>query len=280
MRTLKSLLVISGVALLLSSCDVKDPIYNTDHPDNGKITLTTDWSARGTGIDVPATYRVRMGDFIETFSQPINSPENRIEPGEYSLRVYNEPGNPAVSGTTATADYADGILGWLFTSAQNVEIEADSHHNFTAAMRQQVRELTLVIEPTGGSTGRIESITASLSGIAGTLDFVSDTHGTPSNVHLTFTQITTGADTGKWSATVRLLGVTGTQRLTGTITFDGGNPGNIPLDSDLTSRLSAFNDNKTEPLQLGGTIVETPTGAGFTATINDWEKKTGTGVAN
>lgn len=280
MRTLKSLLVISVAALSLASCDVKDPIYNTDHPDHGTITLTTDWSAGGTGIDIPATYRVRMGDFNETFTQPVNSPEDWFEPGDYNLLVYNEPGNPTVNGTTATANYSAGALGWLFTSAQSVAIEADNHHNITAVMRQQVRELTLVIEPTGGSSGRIENITASLSGAAGTFDFESGTHAAPSNVPLTFTQITDGADAGKWSATVRLLGVTGTQRLTGTITFAGGSPGNMPLDSDLTSGLSTFNDNKTQPLQLGGTIIETPTGAGFTATINDWEKKTGTGVAN
>ena len=36
----------AGTLLLLSDCDVKDPIYNTSHPDKGQITLTTDWSAR------------------------------------------------------------------------------------------------------------------------------------------------------------------------------------------------------------------------------------------
>lgn len=279
MRTLKSLLIILGAALLLSSCNVKDPIYNTDHPEHGMTTLNTDWSARGTGIDVPATYRVRMGDFNETFTEPVISPNERFEPREYSLHVYNEPGNPTVNGTTVTTDYTSGTLGWLFTSAQNVEIEADSHHNFTATMQQQVRELTLIIEPTGGASLGIEDITATLSGAAGTLDFVSGMHGTPSNLVFTFNRIAHGADAGKWTAKVRLLGITGTeQRLTGTITFNGGSPVNMPLNSDLTAGLSAFNVNKAQPLQLGGTIVETPTAAGFTATITNWTPVTGGNV--
>ena len=42
------------------------------------------------------------------------------------------------------------------------------------------------------------------------------------------------------------------------------------ITSDLTEALAGFNDNKREPLTLGSTIVETPTEAGFTATITDW----------
>ena len=32
-----------------------------------------------------------------------------------------------------------------------------------------------------------------------------------------------------------------------------------------------FNADKTVPLTLGGTIAETPTEAGVTATIDDWQ---------
>lgn len=43
-----------AAAVLLSSC-VKDTLYDTPHPDYGKIAVTADWSARGEGIDIPAT---------------------------------------------------------------------------------------------------------------------------------------------------------------------------------------------------------------------------------
>ena len=35
-----------AAAVLLSSC-VKDTLYDTPHPDYGKIAVTADWSARG-----------------------------------------------------------------------------------------------------------------------------------------------------------------------------------------------------------------------------------------
>lgn len=42
--------------LFLAGCDVKDPIYNTPHPDKGAIVITADWTRRGEGIAAPAEY--------------------------------------------------------------------------------------------------------------------------------------------------------------------------------------------------------------------------------
>ena len=50
-------------ATSLAGCDVKDPIYNTPHPDHGTVTLTTDWTNRTAGIDIPASYTVAAGDY-------------------------------------------------------------------------------------------------------------------------------------------------------------------------------------------------------------------------
>ena len=52
-------------AVLLSSC-VKDTLYDTPHPDYGKIAVTADWSACGEGINIPATWTVTMGDYTGT----------------------------------------------------------------------------------------------------------------------------------------------------------------------------------------------------------------------
>ena len=54
-----------AAAVLLSSC-VKDTLYDTPHPDYGKIAVTADWSARGEGIDIPTTWTVTMGDYTGT----------------------------------------------------------------------------------------------------------------------------------------------------------------------------------------------------------------------
>ena len=275
--------VAAALTLAATSC-VKDELHDTPHPDYGKITVIADWSDRGEGVDIPAEWTVTMGDYTGTETGATHSPDYLFKPGSYTLAAYNIPEGITISGTTATVNAADGgcivnTPGWLFTSVQEVAIEADTDYSLTAVMRQQVRQLTLMIEPTGDAAERIESIEGTLSGAAGTLDFATGTHGTPSEVKLHFTKITDGDDAGKWMATVRLLGIAGdAQRLTATLTYTDGNPQPTSLNSDLTAALDGFNDGKTAPLTLGGTIAETPGEAGFTGEITDWETVDGGGV--
>ena len=278
---------ILTLALLLTmgGC-VKDELHDTPHPDTGKVTVTADWADRGEGVDIPASWHIVMGDYTGTETGATHSPDYLFNPGSYTLAVYNPADGITVNGTTATVvqeagngAYISNTPGWLFTSVQEVEIEADTDYSLTAVMQQQVRELTLMIEPAGDAAERIESIEGTLSGAAGTLDFATGTHGTPSEVELHFTKITDGDDAGKWTATVRLLGIAGdAQRLTATLTYAEGNPQPTSLNSDLTAALDGFNDGKTAPLTLGGTIAETPGEAGFTGEITDWETVDGGGV--
>ena len=275
---------MAAVLTLAATSCVKDELHDTPHPDYGKITVTADWSDRGEGVDIPAEWTVTMGDYTGTETGATHSPDYLFSPGNYTLAAYNTPEGITVSGTTATVAAADGgcivnTPGWLFTSVQEVAIEADTDYELTAVMHQQVRKLTLMIEPTGDAAERIESIEGTLSGAAGTLDFATGTYGTPSEVELHFTKITDGDDAGKWMATVRLLGIAGNlQRLTATLTYTDGNPQPTALESDLTEALDGFNDGKTSPLTLGGTIAETPGEAGFTGEITDWETVDGGGV--
>lgn len=282
------ILAAAAAALLTASC-VKDTLYNTPHPGHGKITVTADWSARGEGIAIPATWTIAMGDYTGTETTATHAPDHLFAPGSYTLVAWNPAEGITVSGTTATVatasgsqttgSFIDNAPGWFFTHAEQVSIEKDTDYPLTAAMKQQVRELTLVIKPAGDAADRIESIEGTLSGAAGTLDFATGTHGTPSEVELHFTKITEGDDAGKWMATVRLLGIAGdAQRLTATLTYTDGNPQPTSLNSDLTSALNSFNDGKTAPLTLGGTLAETPGEAGFTGEITDWETVDGGGV--
>ena len=273
---------ILTLALLftLGGC-VKDELHDTPHPDTGKVTVTANWTDRGEGVDIPAEWTLTMGDYTGTETGATHSPDYLFEPGSYTLVAHSPADGIMVSGTTATVAAADGGFivntpGWLFTSVQEIEIEADTDYSLTAAMRQQVRLLTLVIEPTGDAADRIETIEGTLSGAAGTLDFATGTHGTPSEVELRFTKITEGNDAGKWTATVRLLGIAGdAQRLTATLAYTDGNPADTSLESDLTAVLNGFNEDKTIPLTFGGTVVETPGEAGFTGEITDWEEVDG-----
>lgn len=272
-----------ALLLTLGGC-VKDELHDTPHPDTGSIAVTADWTGRGEGVDIPAEWTVTMGDYTGTETGATHSPDYLFNPGSYTLAVYNPADGITVSGTTAAVAAADGgcivnTPGWFFTSVQEVAIAADTDYSLTAVMHQQVRELTLMIEPAGDAADRIESIGGTLSGAAGTLDFATGTHGTPSEVKLHFTKITSGDDAGKWTATVRLLGIAGdAQRLTATLTYTDGNPQPTSLISDLTAALDGFNDGKTAPLTLGGTLAETPDEAGFTGEITGWETVDGGNV--
>ena len=280
-----------AAAVLLSSC-VKDTLYDTPHPDYGKIAVTADWSARGEGIDIPATWTVTMGDYTGTETSATHTPDHLFAPGSYTLAVWNPAEGITVNGTTATIAavtenwvntgvFVNNAPGWFFTYTEQVTIEKDKDYPLTAAMKQQVRELTLLIEPTGDAAGRITEIVAYLTGAAGTLDFATDTYGAASSVVLPFTKITEGADAGKWTATVRLLGVTGTEQLlTGEIRYADGNPLPTTLESDLTEALKDFNAGKVGPLMLGGTLVETPEETEFSGfEITEWETVDGGNVS-
>ena len=160
-----SALYTAALLLAATSC-VKDELHDTPHPDTGKVTVTADWSDRGEGVDIPAEWTVTMGGYTGTETGATHSPDYLFNPGSYTLAVYNPADGITVSGMTAAVAAADGgcivnTPGWLFTSVQEVEIEADTDYSLTAVMHQQVRELTLVIEPTGDAAERRATMWAS-----------------------------------------------------------------------------------------------------------------------
>ncbi len=96
-----------AAAVLFSSC-VKDTLYDTPHPDYGKIAVTADWSARGEGINIPATWTVTMGDYTGTETSATHAPDHLFAPGSYTLAVWNPAEGITVNGTTATIAASTG----------------------------------------------------------------------------------------------------------------------------------------------------------------------------
>lgn len=268
MNKANKIIIPTLAALIMSSC-VKDPLYDTPHPDHGKITVTSDWSNRGEGLDIPAEWNVTLGDYQGTETEVQHSPEYLFPAGAYTLLAWNTADGINVNGSVATATYSDNTPVWFHTHSQKVTIESDRDHQFTAYMKQQVRQLTIVIKPQGDAANRITGIEAKLGGVASTLDFATDTHGIPVSVNLVFRKSKEG---DQWAATVRLLGITeSSQKLIGTMSFADGNPLPLAFESDLSGQLTEFNADKRTPLTLGGNIVTTPSAAGVTATIEKWE---------
>lgn len=69
-RNIRQCLIVAATALSFAACDVKDPIYNTPHPEQGAITLVTDWSGIGEGLTAPASYTVEAGDYSAILIAP------------------------------------------------------------------------------------------------------------------------------------------------------------------------------------------------------------------
>ena len=275
---MKKIQIITALSVLLLSACTRVDVYDTDHPNHGIITLTTDWSNISADIAVPQSYTVQAGSYSANVTGATNTIDNLFFPGNYQANVYNTADKITVNGSVATlattGGIADPLPGWLFTSTLKADIEQDKEYHLTAAMRQQVRELNLVIAPSGGTTDRIESITASLSGAASTLDFANGTHSNSVSVAPAFIKQANGT----WAATVRLLGITGNeQKLTITMTFTGNSPAPISEDVNIHTQLGDFNTDKRIPLTLGAQVVVTPTGAGFSTTITNWEPGNGSG---
>ena len=274
------ILAAAATALLTASC-VKDTLYNTPHPNHGKITVTADWSARGEGIDIPATWTLSMGDYTGTETAATHAPDHLFAPGSYTLVAWNPAEGITVSGTTATVapasgsqttgTFIDNAPGWFFTHTEQVTIEKDTDYPLTAAMKQRVRELQLELEVTQGRPELIQSVTATLSGIAGAFDMArGQTTGEPASTVFSFTR-----DGSRLTADARLLGTMGAvQTMVLDIVFvDGGRTQRTEVD--LTEAMKDFNGDMTTAYRITGTL-ETPVGMEeCNAEITGWESVEG-----
>lgn len=275
----------AALFILLAACQpTLFQLYDTPHPETAKVSVTTQWSERGKGVEIPTTWTLNIGDYTSRQSATTVQVQHLFAAGAYSLSAYNQPQGIGIKGTTATvagdakhANCIEGTPEWLFTHWQKVTLEKDKDYSLTAEMKQQVREFNLLIQPKGESQSRITSISGTLSGVATSMDFASNTYASPANVALSFVKINKGDNAGKWMASVRLLGIADTKQLLNcTITYADGNPKDQTLTSDLSNGMKEFNSHKTEPLTLGGTIVDAPGNAGIAASITDWVEISGT----
>ena len=277
-----SIIIITQITVQ-TSC-VKEPLYDTDHPEHGKITLTTTWDDRGEGIAIPAGHTAHIGAHTAALTDERNTLDHLFPEGQHSIHIYNVADNITVNGTTATADYQSppvgdsGGLGWFFTGTHSIAVEKDKHHEITVPMRQQVRQLTLELEITGNARERITGVGATLSGVAGA---ISIDNGNPTGNAVTVALDFVRRDAACHVSTIRLLGISGNaQNLSLALQSAGGNPAAYTVVSDLSAQLAAFNADKKTPLTLSSTLDVTATESGFTATVGSWIENGGNIIAH
>jgi hypothetical protein len=261
MRRFKNTAVmVAAIILCFASCCDKedpipetvteDPVYNTGHPDHGKISnLTVRPANRADGVDLPAGYNVQIGDYTTTL-QGANGSLNHLFPeGTCTVNIWNDAPNITVNGTIATADYTAGELGWFFSGSMNVDIKKDTDHDITVDVQQRVRSLTLTLDLKGDAGEHITDIDATLSGITGSINIADGSPvGDPVAVQLVFVQQPDGA----YMAVIRLPGVTGDdQILSLTVHYDDGSTETIT--QQMHDVLDGFNSG-VDPVNLKATL--------------------------
>ncbi len=265
-------------AILLASC-VKDELYNTPHPDSGAVVVTADWSDRNSDADIPQAYILSIDGQEQEVSKETNVLNRLLSAGKYTLAAYNKPDQVTVADNTASvnatsAKHINPMPGYLFASVQDINVVADDTLRVTARMKQLIRRLNLELTATEGDYSRVQSATATLSGVASVADMATGERSAAAQVTNTFRQ-----DGNKFTLFFRLLGIVTTeaQTLTVDITFNNGDTQQIV--SDVTESMKNFN-NEAEPIKLKGNLL-LPVEATVTgATITGWnEVDGGTGDA-
>ena len=266
-------------AILLASC-VKDELYNTPHPDSGVVVVTADWSDRNSDADIPQAYILSIDGQEQEVSKETNILNRLLSAGKYTLAAYNKPDQVTVANNTASvnatsAKHINPMPGYLFASVQDINVVADDTLRVTARMKQLIRRLNLELTATEGDYSRVQSATATLSGVASVADMATGERSAAAQVTNTFRQ-----DGNKFTLFFRLLGIVTTeaQTLTVDITFNNGDTQQIV--SNVTESMKNFN-NEAEPIKLKGNLL-LPVEATVTgATITGWnEVDGGTGDAN
>lgn len=254
------------IAFMLCGCAVTDPIHEPTLPT--KVTLTTDWSNRTAGIEIPASYWVELNNQTLTFGKATN-PLPELEAGTYPLLVYNKADKITISAGTATVETQNQTTvyptpGSFFSLAQDIVYEVGKEKQVTALMQQQVRQLVIHLTVKEGNPERIATTSATLTGIANSLNLKTNAHsGTNLSVIPIFTR-----NGDKLTSTVYLLGTTTEpQVLILDITFTDGSTQRI--ESEVSSMMSNFNTNKHIPLSISANL-NTPIALGLEATITSW----------
>ena len=243
-----------AAAVLLSSC-VKDTLYNTPHPDKGAVIVSL------TGLSADDNYVLDMdGKVADITGSPFTNPD-LLNPGTHSMVIYNRAEGFTFDGRTARVNtHTDGtsvisLPGYLKTISQEITVTADDTLRVNPVPQQRVRDLQLELEVTQGRPELIQSVTATLSGIAGIFNMEKgQTIGEPTSTVFSLTR-----DGSKLTADARLLGTMGAvQTLVLDIVFtDGGRTQHTEVD--LTEALANFNGDMTTAYRITGTL-ETPVG--------------------
>ncbi len=284
-------IAISTVILITSGC-VKDTLYNTPHPDQAALEVTTDWSGISKDAVVPGTYMIRVGEEIQTVSGEKNVFRSLLDPGHYNLLIYNKPNGITIRDITATVNtLVNGTLdpnpGFLFSGYNEFDTPVDDTLKVKMPMNQHIRSLNMELKLTPEDALRLKRTTAVLSGIASSVDLITgkivSTKGKLIIPMFTLNTESSGASEVVHSgvvsdytmgnpvlaASLRIFGIMSGEKQELTLNVTLTNNTVHTIKTDLTDYLKNFGSGEIEPLVLDATLT-LPVEAGIEVTISDW----------
>lgn len=270
-------------AVSMTGC-VKDELFNTPHPEKGAVVVTTDWTDALAEATVPDTYFLSMdGGETKEVQAVTNCYPDLLLPDKHTLLMYNEPQGMKVNGTTATVNsLTDGTLEplpeYLFSAVKELDMMQDDTLRITVPMIRRLCPIVLNLTLGGENTEDIASITATLGGMAASVDLRT---GAAGNENATITlDIKQQAETkarayteGRLEMKCRVVGVNPAEHQLLTIEVRMADGYVQTIVSDLTDYLKDLN-TEMNPIELTGT-VEAPQDEHFSGTIEDWETVSG-----
>ena len=164
-----------GLLSITSSCvklDFSDKIPGLD------VTLNTDWDLRGDDVEIPSSYLVCMNNEELSYDKYSNVLLPDYPYGDYFAVIYNPAEKITVENHKNFKVEVDENLEvapdpeWLFTSALDILYDETSR-DFTAKMKQQIRQLNVIVS----YTGEVEPIgmECTVSGVAAELELDLET---------------------------------------------------------------------------------------------------------
>ena len=264
------IILVIFVILMFPGCD--DEKNQTSHPDEGGITLTTDWSKAGSSV--PTTYQayiVSSSGETKLFENLSGTTNNLVvKPGDATFYVFNKAENVSISDKKVIINNAGvGIVsnpGLFYSFSGQVTTVRDRDIAQTAQMERQIGELkiSLAIKP-AMMIDKIKTINATFDGIASELNMQTKEISVPSVISTTFSKNSYYA-----TATARLFGFiqSAKQSLKLNIEFENGKTASVI--SDISSLVDGFNTSKNTLFSLNASMYVDENAA--TAIIDNWER--------
>ncbi len=278
--------IIATIALsaaLLTSC-YKAELHETSHPDQGEVTFFITPPTQADGSDYTSSMTL-VADGEQYAATPNSSlTADLLDPGSYTYYIYN---NSTVSDTSKITYTSSAIIASVdldengniesnpnrvYFGSEGFEAVADTDTTVITYSSCVGRDLHFILQLDGDAASSLESITATLSGVAQQWDCIANSpYGDSASITPTFTLSSDTAGTYYLKASVHLLGIStsATQVLTLELSYAGENPTSHTISSEVSSLLSGFNNDKSTSMTISNTI-ETPTATTAGGTIGDW----------